>query len=178
MPAFASLAKKLAYWTLDGEYSGCRRHAARASPPARRSCASFESRTRMGQSLMFSASCRGRFTRKRSAVRQPRMPQCAVVGLLSESDLGLVRSKSLKYSRQVTASVSNYQLRPVVTVIFPVVTVSNYPGPASPPTRPGRALQSAGVTPGSHSTPGGAPITCHGPRAMGRRHACKASEPY
>ena len=52
-------------------------HAARASPP----CASFESRTRMGQSLMFSASCRGRLTRKRSAVRQPGMPQGAVVGL-------------------------------------------------------------------------------------------------
>jgi hypothetical protein len=45
-------------------------------------CASpFESRTRMGQSRMFSASHRGRFTRKRSAVRQPGIPQGAVVGL-------------------------------------------------------------------------------------------------
>jgi hypothetical protein len=57
-------------------------------------CASpFESRTRMGQSRMFSASHRGRFTRKRSAVRQPGMPQGTVVGLARATWMELVRSK-------------------------------------------------------------------------------------
>jgi hypothetical protein len=81
-------------------------------------------------------------------------------------------AQASEYSRQVTASVTTACSYSDFSCSYGLqLPRASLP----PPTRPGRALQGAGVVPGPHSTPGGAPITACPMHGGPKTCLCKAS---